>query len=70
MAKEAPEAVPDSRVRGVLGQGHPKSQPVAVHPAQRNVTAGQMDAYLRFAKGFTGKGAIKERGARNVGTAK
>jgi hypothetical protein len=31
MAPEAPEAPMDSRVRGVLAQGHPKSAPVPVH---------------------------------------
>ncbi len=38
------------------------------HLEPHTVSGGQMDAYLRFARGFTGSGAVKEPRKRNVGS--
>lgn len=33
----------------------------------QNVSPGQMEAYMRFAQGFTGSGAVKDPGRTNIG---
>lgn len=67
MAGDGPK--PDVMVAAELANNHPKSDTVPVHPgASGSITGGQMDAYLRFARGFKGSGAVKEPRKKNIGS--